>query len=65
MAEHNFAVYNAFSSSPFGGCAAGIVDQAADLKETEMLKIAREVGAPATCFITENSGKIILSLIHI
>ncbi|MGB1715479.1 MAG: PhzF family phenazine biosynthesis protein, partial [Arenicellales bacterium] len=26
---------------------------------TEMLKIAREVGAPATCFITENSGKII------
>ena len=35
------------------------MDQAADLKETEMLKIAREVGAPATCFITENSGKII------
>jgi trans-2,3-dihydro-3-hydroxyanthranilate isomerase len=59
MAEHNFAVYNAFSSSPFGGCAAGIVDQAADLKESEMLKIAREVGAPATCFITANSGKII------
>ena len=59
MTEHNFAVYNAFSSSPFGGCAAGIVDQAADLKDSEMLKIAREVGAPATCFITANSGKII------
>ena len=59
MTEHIFAVYNAFSSSPFGGCAAGIVDQAADLKDSEMLKIAREVGAPATCFITENSGKII------
>ena len=59
MTEHNFSVYNAFSSSPFGGCAAGIVDQAADLKESEMLRIAREVGAPATCFITANSGKII------
>ncbi len=59
MTEHNFSVYNAFSSSAFGGCAAGIVDQAADLKESEMLRIAREVGAPATCFITENSGKMV------
>ena len=52
MTEHDFAVYNAFSDSPFGGCVAGIVDQASELNASEMLQIAQEVDAPATCFIT-------------
>ena len=52
MTEYPFGVYSAFSDSAFGGCAAGILDQASELTGSEMLQISREIGAPATCFIT-------------
>ena len=52
MTEYPFGVYSAFSDSAFGGCAAGILDQASELTGSEMLQIAREIGVPATCFIT-------------
>ena len=52
MTEYPFGVYSAFSDSTFGGCAAGILDQASELTGSEMLQIAREIGVPATCFIT-------------
>ncbi|MBT3428785.1 MAG: PhzF family phenazine biosynthesis protein, partial [Proteobacteria bacterium] len=52
MTEYPFGVYSAFSDSAFGGCAAGILDQASELTGSEMLQIAREIGVPAICFIT-------------
>ena len=52
MTEYPFGVYSAFSDSTFGGCAAGILDQASELTGSEMLQIAREIGVPAICFIT-------------
>ena len=55
MTEYPFAVYSAFSDAAFGGCAAGILDQASELTGSEMLQISREIGAPATCFITDIS----------
>jgi trans-2,3-dihydro-3-hydroxyanthranilate isomerase len=51
MPEYNFAIYNAFSETTFGGSPAGIIADAQDLNVGQMQRIAREVGAPATCFI--------------
>ncbi len=53
MTEYPFALYGAFSEARFGGCVAGIIDQATDLSADKMLQIAQEIGAPATGFITD------------
>jgi len=53
VAEHPFALYGAFSEVPFGGCLGGIIDQASELSAAQMLRIAQEIGAPATGFITD------------
>ncbi len=47
-----FALYNAFSDTAFGGSQAGIVSDAAWLEADARRRIAREVGAPATGFVT-------------
>ncbi len=52
MPEYGFALYNAFSETTFGGSAAGIIADAQDLDTEQMQRIAKEIGAPATCFIT-------------
>ncbi len=52
MSEYIFAVYNAFSESTFGGSAVGIIADAQDLDAEQRQRIAKEIGAPATCFIT-------------
>ena len=52
MAEYPLALYGAFSETPFGGGIAGIIDQASTLSTECMQQIAREIGAPATGFIT-------------
>lgn len=53
MTEYPFALYGAFSEARFGGCLAGIIDQATDLSVDQMLQITKEIGAPATGFITD------------
>ena len=47
-----FALYDAFSDTAFGGSQAGIVSDAAWLDAVTRRRIAREVGAPATGFVT-------------
>ena len=52
MPEYAIALFDAFSESPFAGSVAGVVADAHDLDEVQMQRIASEVGAPATGFIT-------------
>ncbi|MCZ6723247.1 MAG: PhzF family phenazine biosynthesis protein [Gammaproteobacteria bacterium] len=52
MPEYRLAVYNAFSESTFGGSAAAIIADAGNLDDDQMQRISKELGAPATCFIT-------------
>lgn len=47
-----FALYDAFSDTPFGGSQAGIVSDAAWIEADARRLIAREIGAPATGFVT-------------
>ncbi len=51
-----FALYDAFSDTAFGGSQAGIVSDAAWLDADARGRIAREVGAPATGFVTACGG---------
>lgn len=53
MPEYPVALFDAFSEKAFGGSIAGVVADAGGLTADEMLRIAREIGAPATGFITE------------
>ena len=52
MAEYPVAFYRAFSETAFGGNMAGIIAEAQNLPADKMLRIAQEIGAPATGFIT-------------
>lgn len=54
-----FALYDAFSETPFGGSQACIVGDAAGLDVPARHLIAREIGVPATCFITASSDRSI------
>ena len=47
-----FALYDAFSDTAFGGSQAGVVSDAAWLDADARRRIARELGAPATGFVT-------------
>jgi predicted PhzF superfamily epimerase YddE/YHI9 len=48
--------YAAFSAAPGGGNPAGIVLGAAGLSESDMLRIAAEVGYPETAFLLGRAG---------
>lgn len=52
MGSVPFAFYDAFTDTPFGGSQAGVVSDAAGLDAAAMQRIAREIGAPATGFVT-------------
>ena len=56
MTAHHSALFDAFSESALGGSVAGIVADAGDLDAGCMQRIARELGAPATAFITAIEG---------
>ena len=47
-----FALYDGFSKDAFGGSQAGIVLDGHKIDGPQRLKIAREFGWPATCFVT-------------
>jgi trans-2,3-dihydro-3-hydroxyanthranilate isomerase len=51
MSAYKFDLFSAFTANPFGGSHAGIVYDGAKLSTAQMQQIAREVGAPATCFL--------------
>lgn len=55
MSEHLVALFDAFTGVTLGGSVAAMVDDADDLSGEQMQRIAREFGAPATCFITAAS----------
>ena len=52
MTGYRTALFDAFSESALGGSVAGMVADAGDLDPDRMQRIARELGAPATAFIT-------------
>jgi trans-2,3-dihydro-3-hydroxyanthranilate isomerase len=54
-----FALYDAFSDTAFGGSQAGIVSDAGWLDADTRRRIAREVGAPATGFVTASGDHTI------
>ena len=54
-----FALYDAFSDTAFGGSQAGIVSDAERLDVDTRRRVAREIGAPATGFVTESGDRSI------
>ena len=52
MTAYRTALFDAFSESALGGSVAGMVADAGALDAHRMQRIARELGAPATAFIT-------------
>ena len=52
MTAHHVALFDAFSESALGGSVAGMVLDAGRLDPDRMQHIARELGAPATAFVT-------------
>ena len=54
-----FGLYDAFTERAFGGSQAGVVSDAAWIDSDNRLKIARELGFPATCFVFDYSSSSI------
>ena len=52
MTAYRAALFDAFSESALGGSVAGMVADAGDLDSEGMQRIARELSAPATAFVT-------------
>jgi trans-2,3-dihydro-3-hydroxyanthranilate isomerase len=59
MINFTFALYDAFSDRAFGGSQAGIVFDNDSLDGDTRLKIAREFGWPATCFVNSSNSESI------
>lgn len=57
VTELPIVIYDCFSSERFGGNVGGIVLDAAALDSAQMQKIAREINAPVTGFITGQEGR--------
>jgi len=57
MSEHAVALFDAFTETTLGGSVAAMVDCAADLSAEQMQRIAKEFGAPATCFILATTAE--------
>jgi PhzF family phenazine biosynthesis protein len=54
-----FALYDAFSETTFGGSQAAIVSDAVSLDADVMRRIAKELGLPATGFVTASGDRSI------
>lgn len=55
--ELPIVIYDCFSNQRFGGNVGGIVLDAASLDSAQMQKIAREINAPVTGFVTGHEGR--------
>jgi trans-2,3-dihydro-3-hydroxyanthranilate isomerase len=53
MSSFSFALYDAFSASPFGGSQAAVITGAAAIDSAARQRIAREIGMPATAFVDD------------
>ena len=53
MRSYEFDLFSAFTGTAFGGSHAGIIYDGEALSADQMQQIAREVGAPATCFVMD------------
>jgi PhzF family phenazine biosynthesis protein len=51
MTTAPFALYDSFSGAVLGGSQAGVLSDAAGLDRELRIRIAKEIGAPATCFV--------------
>ena len=56
MTRHPYALYDAFSDAAFGGSQAAVVDRAQGIDRAQRIRIARELGYPATGFIDGVQG---------
>jgi len=56
QSKHRIALFDAFTDKTLGGSVAAMVDDASELETDQMQRIAKEFGAPATCFITVASA---------
>ena len=58
MSAHrlSYAVYDCFTQTRFGGNIGGIVFDAAGLDDQTMARVAAEIGAPVTGFVTDVTG---------
>ena len=52
-----FAIYDAFTETPYSGSQAAIVLKASGLTPQERGQVAREIGAPATAFVDAIDGQ--------
>ena len=57
MPSYLFDLYSAFTDTPFGGSHAGIIYDGEAVSTEKMQQIAREVRAPATCFVMKVDGR--------
>ena len=57
MPSYLFDLYSAFTDTPFGGSHAGIIYDGESVSTEKMQQIAREVRAPATCFVMKVDGR--------
>lgn len=51
MNSFPFALFDAFSDTPFGGSQAAVITDASAIGSEQRAKIAREIGMPATAFV--------------
>ena len=53
MSSFQFALYDAFSASAFGGSQAAVITDATAIDSAARQRIAREIGMPATAFVDD------------
>ena len=51
MTTTPFALYDSFTGNVLGGSQAGVLSDAAGLDRELRIRVAKEIGAPATCFV--------------
>jgi PhzF family phenazine biosynthesis protein len=54
MNSFPFALYDAFSDTPFGGSQAAVITRAAEINPVQRQRIARELGMPAIAFVDDH-----------
>ena len=59
VSDRALILYDAFSEVPGGGSVAGVVGSASGLSSERMQQIATQVGAPATCFVSDLNARVV------
>jgi len=56
MTATAFAFYDSFAATILGGSQAAIISESADIEKDLRIRLAKEIGAPATCFVDWVAG---------